>query len=86
MWRVLHECGVDGYLIRSISSLYDGRGEKESRFGGGRGGGGRKGTIKESYGNHSVRESEIRTLGTMSLQRKKKSLKNLKNKIKQNLE
>ena len=23
MWRVLHECGVDGYLIKCISSLYD---------------------------------------------------------------
>ena len=22
LWRVLHECGVDGYLFRSISSLY----------------------------------------------------------------
>ena len=24
LWRVLNECGVDGYLIRSMSSLYDG--------------------------------------------------------------
>ena len=24
LWRVLHECGVDGYLIRSMSSLYNG--------------------------------------------------------------
>ena len=24
LWRVLHECGVQGYLIRSMSSLYDG--------------------------------------------------------------
>ena len=24
LWRVLHECGVDGYLIRSINSLYNG--------------------------------------------------------------
>ena len=24
LWRVLHECGVDGYLIRSMSSLYEG--------------------------------------------------------------
>ena len=24
MWRVLHECGVDEYLIRSMSSLYNG--------------------------------------------------------------
>ena len=23
-WRVLHGCGVDGYLIRSMSSLYNG--------------------------------------------------------------
>ena len=23
MWRVLHECVVDGYLVRSMSSLYD---------------------------------------------------------------
>ena len=23
LWRVLHECGVDGYLIRSMSSLYN---------------------------------------------------------------
>ena len=23
LWRVLHECGVDGYLSRSMSSLYD---------------------------------------------------------------
>ena len=23
LWKVLHECGVDGYLIRSISSLYN---------------------------------------------------------------
>ena len=24
LWRVLHECGVDWYLIRSTSSLYEG--------------------------------------------------------------
>ena len=24
LWRVLHECGVDGYLIGSMSSLYNG--------------------------------------------------------------
>ena len=24
LWRVLNECGVDGYLIRSMSSLYNG--------------------------------------------------------------
>ena len=24
LWRVLRECGVDGYLIRSMSSLYNG--------------------------------------------------------------
>ena len=24
LWKVLHECGVDGYLIRSMGSLYDG--------------------------------------------------------------
>ena len=24
LWRVLHKCGVDGYLIRSMSSLYKG--------------------------------------------------------------
>ena len=24
LWRVLHECGVDGYLIRIMSSLYNG--------------------------------------------------------------
>ena len=24
LWRVLHECEVDGYLIRSIGSLYEG--------------------------------------------------------------
>ena len=23
MWKVVHKCGVDGYLIRSMSSLYD---------------------------------------------------------------
>ena len=23
LWRMLHECGVDGYLIRSMSSLYN---------------------------------------------------------------
>ena len=26
LWRVMHECGVDGYLIRSMSSLYIGSG------------------------------------------------------------
>ena len=24
MWRVQHVCGIDGYLIRSVSNLYDG--------------------------------------------------------------
>ena len=24
VWRVLHECGVDGYLIRNLSSLCNG--------------------------------------------------------------
>ena len=24
LWRGLHECGVDGHLISSMSSLYDG--------------------------------------------------------------
>ena len=24
VWRILHECGVDGYLIRSVTSLYNG--------------------------------------------------------------
>ena len=24
LWRVLHECGFNGYLIRSMSSLYNG--------------------------------------------------------------
>ena len=24
LWRVLHEGGIDGYLIRSMSSLYNG--------------------------------------------------------------
>ena len=24
LWKEMHECGVDGYLIRSMSSLYDG--------------------------------------------------------------
>ena len=24
LWKVLHECGVNGYLIRSMSSFYDG--------------------------------------------------------------
>ena len=23
LWRVMHECGVDVYLIRSMSSLYN---------------------------------------------------------------
>ena len=29
LWRELHECGVDGYLIRSMSSLYNGSKECE---------------------------------------------------------
>ena len=24
LWRVLYECGVEDYLVRSMSSLYDG--------------------------------------------------------------
>ena len=28
LWRVLHECGVDGYLIRSMSRLYNGSRER----------------------------------------------------------
>ena len=23
LWRVMHECGIDGYLIRSMNSLHD---------------------------------------------------------------